>query len=174
MPGGPSARHSFFKNQSGMDITPVSNLEQLTQARELFQEYGELLRGGHGACCLVSFQSEIDGLPGEYAPPGGNLLLASDGGSTSGCVALRKIGPNIGEMKRLYVRPRFRGLGIGRALTDAVIALARRSQYAAIRLDTLPSMLEAAALYESMGFNRIAPYGDFHPPGAVCMELDLT
>ena len=106
------------------------------------------------------FADELATLPGKYAPPRGQLLIARDaGGAAIGCVALRPIdAPGCCEMKRLFVSAQGRGLGLGRALTDAVIAEAAKLGYAELRLDTLPSMHEAIALYRKLGFAPIAPY----------------
>ncbi|HEU0038281.1 MAG TPA: GNAT family N-acetyltransferase, partial [Verrucomicrobiae bacterium] len=119
------------------------------------------------------FERELTALPGRYAPPAGSLLLALDGTNAAGCAALRNIGDGICEMKRLYVRPAFRGKGLGRALASDIIAAARQIGYERMRLDTLSSMKEAIALYQSLGFRRIAPYYDNPNRGAVFMELDL-
>jgi ribosomal protein S18 acetylase RimI-like enzyme len=119
------------------------------------------------------FDGELKELPGEYAPPYGCLLLAEYEKQTAGCVALREFAQCICEMKRLHVRPEFRGKGIGRALILAVIEEAQRIGYARMRLDTLPSMKEAITLYRSLGFKEIEPYRYNPVKGAIFMELDL-
>jgi ribosomal protein S18 acetylase RimI-like enzyme len=124
--------------------------------------------------CFQGFDRELAELPGDYAPPGGRLLLARDAaGVAVGCVALRPMGADACEMKRLYVQPTHRGHGLGRDLAQAVIDEGRSLGYARMRLDTLPSMSEAALLYESLGFREIAPYYENPVPGARYLELVL-
>lgn len=101
------------------------------------------------------------------------MLVARAHGEVLGCVAVRPLGPDVCEMKRLYVRPEARGSGVGRALAEAAIAAAREVGYERMRLDTLPQMVEARPLYASLGFSEIAPYYDNPVPGARFMELAL-
>ena len=153
-----------------MPIIEVCAPDRLATVRELFIEYAQAIAVD---LCFQDFERELTELPGRYAPPAGSLLLALDGANAAGCVALRNIGDGICEMKRLYVRPAFRGKGLGRALASDIIAAAKQIGYERMRLDTLSSMKEAIALYQSLGFRRIAPYYDNPNRGAVFMELDL-
>lgn len=141
--------------------------EEMELVRALFREY----QVGLGIdLCFQSFEEELAGLPGRYAPPGGGILLAGDG---LGVVALRALDPFTAEMKRLYVRPAAQGMGLGRALAEAVIDLARRRGYSRLRLDTLPQMGTAIALYRKLGFVDIPPYTVNPIAGALYLELVL-
>ena len=125
--------------------------------------------------CFQNFDGELAELPGKYAPPAGRLLLATDDDNQpAGCIALRKLGPQVCEMKRLFVRPAYRGQGVGKVLVDKVIDEARNIGYTYMRLDTLPGLMDTAiALYRSLGFVEIAAYTDDPVEGAQFMELDL-
>ena len=152
-------------------IVQVESGAQIEQVRTLFREYGASLGF---SLCFQSFDAELACLPGEFAPPDGRLLLALCDRTPAGCVALRKLEDRICEMKRLYVRPPFRGCGLGRDLVLTLIAQARLSMYAKMRLDTIAaSMTEAVSLYRSLGFRDIAPYCPNPIPSALCLELDL-
>ena len=155
----------------GFAIVRAESSEQISRARELFLEYGHSLSF---SLCFQSFDIELAELPGQYAPPDGRLLLAEYDGDLAGCVALHKLEIDICEMKRLYVRPKFRGKGAGRALADAIIQAARNIGYRRIRLDTVePVMKDAVAMYRRFGFQEIAPYCANPIEGALYMELIL-
>ncbi|MDT5271538.1 MAG: hypothetical protein QOH49_3724 [Acidobacteriota bacterium] len=153
-----------------MRLTRVEIDEQVEQARTLFNEYAEATGVD---LCFQNFGHELATLPGDYAPPSGRLILACEGEEVAGCVALRKVDETVCEMKRLYVRPAFRSTGLGRTLTESIVGEARSIGYERMRLDTLPSMRSAIALYRSLGFREIEPYR-FNPiEGALYMELEL-
>ncbi|MFZ0431607.1 MAG: GNAT family N-acetyltransferase [Candidatus Acidiferrales bacterium] len=142
----------------------------VAEARALFMEYAS----GLGVdLCFQSFDEELAALPGEYKPPQGALFLARWESDLAGCVALRKIDGEAGEMKRLYVRPAFRGKMIGRALALAAIEAARTIGYQRLLLDTLPAMIEAQSLYTALGFREIQPYRHNPVPGSRFLELAL-
>lgn len=153
-----------------MEVIDATSAEDVERARTLFREYERSLGID---LCFQGFEQELAGLPGAYAPPKGRLLFAVEGDTLAGCVALRPLGDDACEMKRLYVRPEFRGQRVGRLLAEAVIVEARAIGYARMRLDTLPSMEEAIGLYRALGFVEIAPYTVNPVPGALFMELDL-
>ncbi|HKB26659.1 MAG TPA: GNAT family N-acetyltransferase [Methylomirabilota bacterium] len=153
-----------------MEIIQAASAGDIERVKELFREYEKSLDVD---LCFQGFEQELAGLPGAYTPPRGRLLLAIDGGRPAGCVALRPLGPDACEMKRLYLRPELRGRRVGRLLADRVIAEARAIGYARMRLDTLPAMTEAIAMYRALGFAEIAPYYANPVPGALFMELAL-
>jgi putative acetyltransferase len=124
--------------------------------------------------CFQSFDQELAGLPGDYAPPEGRLLLAEYQRGLAGCVALHKLDSKICEMKRLYLRPQFRGRGLGRALAETVIAEAQNIGYQRMRLDTVgPAMKDALGIYRKLGFKKISPYRPNPIDGVIYMELEL-
>src|SRR5437762_3559549 len=156
---------------SQLAIIQAKSPPQIAQARELFLEYAQSLGF---SLCFQSFDKELAGLPGDYAPPDGRLLLADYQGQLAGCVALRKLEPGICEMKRLYLRPQFRGKGLGQALAQAIISEARNIGYQKMRLDTVePLMKDAVAMYRQFGFREIGPYRPNPIKGAMYMELKL-
>jgi len=155
------------------DIRAALIPDEISVVRALFQEYAD----GLGVdLCFQGFAAELAGLPGEYVASHGGLWLAESQGAIAGCVALRRIDAERGEMKRLYVRPAFRGWRLGRALAEHVIAEAARIGYRRLCLDTLPTMGEAIGLYRSLGFVEIEPYRPNPVPGALFFsrELNLT
>jgi ribosomal protein S18 acetylase RimI-like enzyme len=148
------------------DIRRAASPQDFAHARELFRDY---IQTPGVSVCAVGFEEELASLESFYEL----ILLGWVNGQPLACGALRSLGGGIGEMKRLYVQPEARGTGAGRALTLALIDAARQQGYTAIRLDTLPSMQAAIALYESLGFRRIPPYSAANPPEALCYELTL-
>jgi ribosomal protein S18 acetylase RimI-like enzyme len=154
-------------------LTP-SAPQELAALRLIFREYAD----GLGVdLCFQQFDEELAGLPGDYAAPRGALLMALVDGAVAGCCALRPLDaadyPNAAEMKRLYVRKAFRGLGLGRQLAEAALDAARQSGYACVLLDTLDDMESARALYEDLGFADIPPYYHNPIPGAHYLKADL-
>jgi ribosomal protein S18 acetylase RimI-like enzyme len=161
-----------MNEQSSFRITPVRTANDLASTAKLVRAY---------ACSLDTdlsyqgFEAEMEAMPGKYAPPAGELLLARDSNGTPvGCVGLRPIEPHGScEMKRLYVSPEVRGFGLGERLVDAVVKEAERIGYREMRLDTLPSMAGAVALYRKLGFEPIEPYYDTPVVGAIFMRRFL-
>jgi ribosomal protein S18 acetylase RimI-like enzyme len=148
-----------------------ANSSHIPVIREMFQEYADWLGV---SLCFQNFEKEVAELPGEYARPEGRLLIAQGEDEIAGCVALRKLEPGISEMKRLYVRPAFRGQQLGRQLTTRVIEAARLMGYEKMRLDTLPGRMDRAiAMYRSLGFQEIPRYYDNPYDAAIYMELML-
>ncbi len=143
--------------------------DDLGPTRELFREYAVWVGDG---ICFRKFELELAELPGGYAPPEGRLLLAFVEEQLAGCVALRRFAAEIGEMKRLYVRPAFRGTGLGRKLAGRLVSEARAAGYKLLRLDSLSRMELAIAMYRGLGFYEIPRYSD-NPAGAMCFEVRL-
>jgi len=161
-------------NTKSIDIVTPSTADELDALRDIFREYAASLKVD---LCFQGFEQELIALPGEYAEPRGALLMARVDGQVAGCCALRPMDsvdyPNACEMKRLYVRPAFRGLGLGRQLADAIMDAARIGGYAYVLLDTLDDMEAARTLYEDLGFEEIPPY--YHNPiaGAHYLKAEL-
>ena len=152
-------------------IQPVRSPEDLKAVIALFYAYAEFLGVD---LTYQKFEAEMASMPGHYAPPRGELLLARGAdGAALGCVGLRPLDDGTCEMKRLYVTPQARGLKLGRALADAIVAEARRIGYSQMRLDTLPKLKAAIALYKNMGFRRIAAYYDTPIVGTMFFSLKL-
>jgi putative acetyltransferase len=159
------------ENLDPMNLIQAKSAEEIQQVRKLFEEYVAWLGIN---LCFQNFDKEVAELPGDYAPPSGRLTLVIEGDDVAGCVALRRIGEDICEMKRLYVRPQFRGRGFGRTLTENLIQEARGIGYKRMRLDTLPGKMDPAiAMYRSLGFKNIEPYYNNPVEGAAFMELKL-
>ncbi len=154
-----------------LTVAPARSESDLDDVRAMFREYAELVAE---ALCFQDYDRELAGLPGDYAPPGGVLLLARDVEGALGCVALRRHDAASGEMKRMYVRDRGRGSGLGRRLAVATIEEARKRNYQRLLLDTLPKLTTAIALYRSLGFKETGPYLSCPTPGAICFELKLS
>ena len=148
-----------------LEIRPA-NPADIPALQELFREYA---RSVGNDICFQTFEREVAALPGAYAPPQGQILVATDTQTLAACAALRPLTPQICEMKRLYVRPAFRNTGLGRNLTENTLTLAATLGYTALRLDTLPQMTAAIALYRNLGFLEIPPYAD-NPASALCFE----
>ena len=154
-----------------LTLAQAESPAQIAQARELFLEYAESLGF---SLCFQNFDKELAGLPGDYAAPEGRLLLSHYENQLAGCVALHKLDSDACEMKRLYLRPQFRGKGLGRALAERIISDARQIGYHRMRLDTVePVMKDAVAMYRKLGFKEIAPYRPNPIAGAMYMELEL-
>lgn len=152
-------------------LIPATTLEEIALARQLFEEYASWLEI---SLCFQSFDRELENLPGDYALPHGRLLLAFEDDDLAGCIALRPLADQACEMKRLYVRPAFRGLGLGRTLVTAILEAAKEIGYERMRLDTLPGKMDQAlAMYRRFGFKEIEPYYENPVEGATFMELCL-
>ena len=153
-----------------LHILQAETGKNLKLVKTIFKEYAASLDFDLD---FQDFREELNSLPGQYASPSGRLLIAMYENKPAGCIALRKLNRGVCEMKRLYVKPQLRGLGIGRALTESIIDEAKRIRYARMRLDTVPSMEKARALYVSLGFKEIRPYRYNPIEGTRFMELSL-
>jgi len=155
---------------SGVELIEVVSADELDHIRALFRAYVDALGID---LSFQGFEQELASLPGQYAPPRGCLLMAVLDGQAVGCVALRPLEQHTCEMKRLYVSPEMRGEGLGRTLACEIVARARALGYTHMRLDTLPWMDAAIALYRTLGFYEIESYRYNPIPGTVYMELGL-
>ena len=153
-----------------LEILPAITEDQIENVRVLFREYQAFLGVD---LSFQGFEQEVAALPGAYAQPSGRLLLARWEGNVAGCIALREMGEGICEMKRLFVRPAFHGKRIGWELARRIIREAKEAGYRHMRLDTLPQMHKAQALYHALGFRDIAPYCANPIAGTRYMELTL-
>ncbi|MCB9849145.1 MAG: GNAT family N-acetyltransferase [Phycisphaerales bacterium] len=153
------------------EIVEAQFPQDVVVVRSLFWAYGESLDFD---LCFQGFDEELDTLPGAYAAPRGRVLLARGGGVDAGCVAVRPLGDDACEMKRLFVLPAFRGHGLGRRLAETIVSLGRQLGYARMRLDTVPEMTGAIGLYRALGFREIGPYCENPIPGALYFELGLA
>lgn len=154
-----------------LKLVPAELADQIEAVRKLLLEYWE---DRNLSIFVMNFDQELAGLPGNYAPPSGRLFLAHWGDEVAGCIALRKLEPDICEMKRLYLRPKFRGKGLGRTLAEFIISEARKIGYKRMRLDTIrDNMQDAIALYRRLGFREIEAYRNNPLPTAIYMELTL-
>ncbi|CAM5779340.1 GNAT family N-acetyltransferase [Ottowia pentelensis] len=162
------------ESRPAVELVVAQTPEQIEGARALFQEYADQLGVD---LCFQGFADELAGLPGEYAAPRGTLLLALVDGALAGCCALRPQDDadyaGAAEMKRLYVRKAFRGFGLGRQLSEAILEAALQRGYACVLLDTLDEMESARALYANLGFEEIPPYYHNPLPGAHYLKVDL-
>jgi len=159
-------------SNSDFIIAPARSRIELTSAAALFHAYAASLPIDLSP---QGFSQELESLPGLYAPPQGELLLAKRGDHVLGCIAVKPLEPpRVAEIKRLFVRPQARKGGVGKALVEAAIAVAQSLGYGEIKLDTLPQMEGANALYKSKGFVSIPPYGSHPYPGLICLGKSLT
>lgn len=166
----PLSRPDAEPGAAPLEICQADSAPRIALARALFEEYA----AGLGIdLCFQGFAEELARLPGFYAAPRGRLLLALAGGAAAGCVAVRPLQEGLCEMKRLYVNPRFRGLGLGRRLAERIVEEARAIGYQRMRLDTLPSMQGAIRLYTALGFCPCAAYYPTPLLHTVFMELQL-
>ena len=157
-----------------ISLFEATTAEHMLAVREIFLEYAQSLSVD---LCFQDFDSELAQLPGEYVAPRGSLLLAMVNQEVAGCCALRPLdsadSPNAAEMKRLYVRPAFRRLGLGRQLAESILDAARQCDYSCVLLDTLDEMETARALYEDLGFEEVPPYYHNPLPGAHYLRVML-
>jgi carbonic anhydrase len=153
-----------------VQLIEVLDGTDLDTVRRLCREYEKWLEID---LCFQGFEQEMATLPGDYAPPRGRLFLARHGDDPAGCVALRPLGDDVCEMKRLFVRDAYRGTGLGRRLVQTCITAATDIGYMCLRLDTLPKMATAIELYRRLGFEEIPPYRPNPVAGTLYLELKL-
>ena len=153
-------------SDNSFTVSPARSALELTSAAALFRAYAKALPVD---LAPQGFSQELQSLPGPYAPPAGELLLAKRGDHVLGCIALKALEPGVAEIKRLFVRPQARGLGVAKALITELLKIAAGRGYGEIRLDTLLEMSAAIALYKSFGFAPIPPYGSHPYPGLVTL-----
>ncbi|HJZ99625.1 MAG TPA: GNAT family N-acetyltransferase [Candidatus Solibacter sp.] len=153
-----------------MQVAQVQSADELAEVRRLFEEYWN---SSGFAPCFQNFGAELANLPGSYVPPAGALALATVEGKSAGCIALRRVDAARGEMKRLYVRPEFRGSGTGLALLKWIVERARAAGYGEIVCDTMPMMQKALAMYDRFGFERCEPYVASPEPGVIYLRMKL-
>lgn len=159
------------RNANIIEIVCATSPVEVEQVRGLFVEYAQSLGF---SLCFQAFDKELAELPGVYARPDGRLLLGTVDGDPAGCAGLRNLRQRIGEMKRLYVRPQFRGLGLGRRLAEQIISEARTIGYQKLRLDTVAGKMDVAIqLYRQLGFVEIVSYRENPVVGALYLELAL-
>ena len=154
-----------------VNISFAETKSDFENTRKLFLEYAETLGF---SLCFQGFDEELDNLPGKYSAPDGCILLAWDELDCVGCVGLRPLSDTVCEIKRLYVRPVYRGTGLGRSLAEKVLCFSNDNKYSKIMLDTLSSMKSAQALYKSLGFSKTEPYYDNPHPDVVYFEMELA
>lgn len=156
---------------SGLALIQAESNEDIQSARQLFEEYAA---GVGFSLCFQNFDQELASLPGKYSPPSGRLYLAYADNELAGCIALRSFDTSRCEVKRLFVRPNFRGKGLGRVLVDAIVREAESIGYRSVLLDTLPGRMDTAiAIYRDKGFREISPYYENPVEGTTFMELEL-
>ena len=153
-------------SDNSFTISQARSATEMISAAALFRAYAATLPVD---LAPQGFSQELDSLPGVYGPPGGELLLAKRGDHVLGCIAVKQLAPGVAEIKRLFVRPRERKAGLGKALIEAALLTAKELGYAEVKLDTLPEMTAAIALYKSFGFAPIPPYGSHPYPGLVTL-----
>jgi putative acetyltransferase len=154
-------------SDNSFSILPARSATELTSAAALFRAYAASLPID---LAPQGFSQELESLPGIYAPPGGELLLAKRGDHVLGCIALKPLEPpQVAEIKRLFVRPQARGKGVAKALVAAILKTAQERGYEELKLDTLADLEPAIALYKAFGFEPIEPYGSHPYPDLVCL-----